>query len=111
MHYKLEITQEADKDLDNILKYMKVRYYKSTSHRFYKNIIEKYNIISDNPKAFPVPRIDELAEKGWRFVPVGNYLIFYKVLDSEKTIRILRLVDGRSNYMKQLSDGNKVTYQ
>lgn len=111
MHYKLEITQEADRDLDNILRYMNARFYKGTARRFYENIREKYDIISDNPKAFPVSRIDELAEKGWRFAPVGNYLIFYKVFDSEKTVTILRLIDGRSNYMEQLFDSSKVTYQ
>jgi plasmid stabilization system protein ParE len=48
------------------------------------------------PELYPLSRDRALAEKGYRIIPIGNYLVFYII--REKEVQILRILFGRREY-------------
>ena len=54
----------------------------------------RYRLYDDEP----------LHSQGVRFFPVDNYLIFYKTNEEESIVNIVRIMYGRRDINKQLSD-------
>ena len=47
-------------------------------------------------------REERLAAKGYRVLPVKNYLIFYKVNEAEKCVDIIRILYNRRDWINLL---------
>lgn len=101
--YKIEFSSEARKDLKDTISYIADNLQEHNSAKKLSNKIKEniYNL-SENPKIYEV--IDDIFLKKLqlRKCIVDNYLIFYKVIDEEKIIQIVRIMYKRRNWINLL---------
>ena len=64
---------------------------------------ETYKKIKENPFLYPAVPDEYLASKGFRFVMVKNFMLFYIVI--EKEVIILRFLYGHRDWMNLLDNG------
>ena len=63
-------------------------------------IVSEISSLSTMPLRFPHPRDLSLAAKGYRYLTVNNYLVFYIV--SGDTVQIHRILYARRDYSRLL---------
>ena len=84
--YEVKIFSTAKQDLLEIIDYHK--------------LTEEIGGLSHMPERCPRPRDLALAAKGYRYLIVENYLVFYTI--SGQTVQIQRILYGRRNYQNIL---------
>jgi addiction module RelE/StbE family toxin len=100
MEYKLDITDSAHKDLDDIVTYIAETLYALEAAAHFVEAVEKcYDNLKAHPFMYAVADMPELAEKGYRRAPVKNYLILYKVDETTRTVCVHRIFYGSRNYI------------
>lgn len=93
--YKVKIYPTAQQDLREIADYLNTL-SPSAALRYYDKLTEEIAGLSTMPERCPKPRNLALAAKGYRYLIVENYLIFYVV--SGGTVQIRRILYGRRDY-------------
>lgn len=93
--YKVKIYPSAQRDLRDIADYLNTL-SPSAALRYYDKLTEEIASLSTMPERCPRPRDLALAAKGYRYLIVENYLIFYVV--SGGTVQIRRILYGRRDY-------------
>ena len=84
MLYKILVTKSFESDLDSVLLYiMGTLKNRSVAGSLLKKVRDNIAMLDSSPLAFPV--YPHISKKSYRFIPVGNYLVFYHV-DEEKGI-------------------------
>lgn len=97
--YKVKIYPAAKQDLRDIVDYLNTL-SQTAALRFYDKLVEEIGSLSEMPERYPKPRDLALAAKGYRYLIVGNYLVFYVVAGD--TVQIRRILYGRREYLKLL---------
>ena len=64
--------------------------------RYYDLLTEEIASLSYMPDRYPRPKDLALAAKGYRYLLVKNYLVFYVVVGD--TVQIRRIIYGRRDY-------------
>ncbi len=94
--YEIRLLQVAEDDLREIINYIAVDNPVAAT-----NLLDKIENSLSGLIAFPllgkIPAEEALAGMGYRFLTVGNYLIFYTV--EEKIIWVHRIIHGARNYV------------
>ena len=93
--YKVKIYPSAQRDLREIVDYLNTL-SPSAALRYYDKLTQEIASLSTMPERCPRPRDLALAAKGYRYLIVENYLIFYVV--SGGTVQIQRILYGRRDY-------------
>jgi plasmid stabilization system protein ParE len=93
--FQLILYPLAEQDLDEILSYLKSESVK-TAEGFFNSLHKSFEKVAMFPELYPLSRDRALAEKGYRIIPIGNYLVFYII--REKEVQILRILFGRREY-------------
>ena len=93
--YKVKIYPSAQQDLRDIVDYLNTL-SPSAALRYYDKLTKEIASLSTMPERCPRPRDLALAAKGYRYLIVENYLIFYVV--SGGTVQIRRILYGRRDY-------------
>lgn len=99
MNYKIHISHAAEHDLNSAANYIASRLKNpQAARRMLANALASIDSLETFPARFSV--IDEplLASYQLHFVPVQNYLLFYKIDTSAQTVHILRFLYGRSDW-------------
>ena len=60
-------------------------------------------MLSNNPKLYSIIDDEYIKKLGLRKLMVNNYLVFYKILEEEKIIQIVRIMYGRRNWIDILN--------
>lgn len=89
MSRRCRFTRIASSDLENILDYIAEQNGIDVAEKFLKRINQKCQNLVNFPELGK--RRDELFP-GIRSLPVGKYLIFYRLLDTE--LEVVRIVSG-----------------
>lgn len=76
---------------------------KASENLFYE-IDRKRKLIEENPLLFPLVRDPYLSKKGFRWIGVKNYMMFYRVNELEKIITINRFLYGHRDWMNILKE-------
>lgn len=97
--YKIRIYPSAQRDLQEIVDYLNTL-SADTALRYYDLIVSEISSLSTMPLRFPHPRDLSLAAKGYRYLTVKNYLVFYIV--SGDTVQIHRILYARRDYSRLL---------
>ena len=98
MTYKIVTSETFEDDLDNALKYISRRLYNPNAAKMLlKNLDNTISLIEENPMLFPLYHDDKLAKEGLRYTVISNYLLFYKVHDTEKTVELSQFIFGNRN--------------
>jgi len=96
--YKVIVLPEARRDRDRIIESLR-----SLSDDVAKNyrliFAAELQSLSELPNRCPPARDSVLAERGYRYLAVKHYLVFFTVAEEDKTVTIRSIIDGRSDYL------------
>lgn len=93
--YNVKIYPAAKRDLMDIVEYLNTL-SQDAALRYYDLLTEQIASLSHMPERCPKPKDLALAAKGYRYLIVENYLVFYMVVDD--TVQIRRILYGRRDY-------------
>lgn len=103
MGYKLYITDLANESLDDIVFYMIHKLKNPTAAMsFLDEIQKKYEKVCENPEMYEPVRDRRLAIKGYRKIPVDNYVIIYLVDNEKKEVEIRDIFYCGEDYKRYL---------
>lgn len=97
--YKVLIFPTAKQDLTDIVEYLN-SLSPETALKYYDMLTEGIAGLSTFPFRCPRPKDLALAAKGYRYLLVGNYLVFYMV--ENRTVQIRRILYAKGNYQALL---------
>lgn len=101
--YKVEISNQAKKDLKDVLIYIKDNLHEpNISKNIYKKIIDKINSLEINPKKYQMLNHIVIKNAEVRKITLKNYLIFYKIYEKEKEVQVLRILHNKRNWKELL---------
>ena len=103
MGYRVIVSESADEDLDAILAYMIEKLENPTAAIHFADEVDKiYDNLSRHPEMFGFSLDERLAEKGYRRVAIGNFVMLYRVeegeMQAEKRVLITRFFYGKRDY-------------
>lgn len=96
--YEVRIFPSAQQDLLDVIDYLNTL-SKEAALNYYDQLTSEISSLRIMPERCPRPRDLALAAKGYRYLAVGNYLVFYVV--SGNIVQIRRILYARRDY-KQL---------
>ena len=82
--YDVRIFPTAQQDLMDVIDYLNTL-SKEAALAYYDRLVSEIASLSTMPERCPRPRDLALAAKGYRYLIVGNYLVFYS--DSGNPVR------------------------
>ena len=97
--YKVKIYPSARRDLEEIIEYLNTL-SKDAALRYYDELVKEISSLTHMPERYPHPRDIALAAKGYRFLTVKNYLVFYVVTGD--TVQIRRILYAKRDYIHLL---------
>ena len=97
--YEVKIFSTAKQDLLEIIDYLNTL-SREAALRYYDLLTEEIASLATMPERCPRPKDLALAAKGYRYLAVKNYLVFYVV--SGDTVQIRRILYGRRDYLSLL---------
>ena len=97
--YTIHYTEKAEADLQEILYYVALDSgSRETTIRLWETIQKSIQVLETFPEAGVRPRFSPIRKQGYRMLPSGRYLIFYKVQESSGQIMISRILHGAREY-------------
>ena len=101
MKAAVKFSSEALHDLDEIYDYIaNVLKSPSAADNTINNILDKTDLLSDNPEIGSQLLFDNELYSGYRYLVSDNYLAFYRI--SSGSVFIDRVIYGKRDYMKLL---------
>ena len=97
--YAIRLLRVAEEDLRGIITYIALD-NPSAAAALANNIENRLSSLSSYPLLGKIPDEGELANMGYRFLVVQNYLIFYTI--EERIIWVHRIIHGARNYVSLL---------
>ena len=97
--YEIRIFPTAKQDLLDVIDYLNTL-SRDSALKCYDRLVSEIASLSTMPERCPRPRDLALAAKGYRYLVVGNYLVFYIVAGN--TVQIRRILYARRDYKKLL---------
>ena len=97
--YEIRIFPTAQQDLLDVIDYLNTL-SQDTALKYYDRLTSEIASLSKMPERCPRPRDLALAAKGYRYLVVGNYLIFYVVAGN--VVQIRRILYARRDYRQLL---------
>ena len=94
--YNVKLLRIAEDDLNEIVLY--IASDRPSAAEVIANKIEKnIALLSNHPLLGRIPKEEELARLGYRYLVVENYLTFYKI--EGKTVYVHRILHGARDYL------------
>lgn len=97
--YKVKIYPAARRDFLEIIDYLNTL-SPEAALRYYDLLTESIGSLSSMPERCPHIKDLALKAKGYRYLIVENYLVFYVVVGD--TVQIRRIIYGKRNYQALL---------
>lgn len=94
--YRVRLLPVGEDDLIEIVTYIALD-RPSAAEALADRIEERLAELSNHPKLSPVPKEEELARIGYRYLVVDNYLIFYMI--EGRTVYVHRILHGARDYL------------
>ena len=103
MAYKLIVSKEAHRDVDQIVSYI-AHELKNTKAaiNFFNDVENSYRHVEENPFMYSLCGDVRLEKEGYRKIPIKNYLIIYRVDEAQKDVFVVRIIYGPRDYVKLL---------
>jgi len=103
--YEIKFSNYLYEDVKSSVNYIKYILQNPAAARRLKNEVKKaYKKVKENPYAYPAAPVECLAQKGYRFIKIKNYLLFFKV--REKQIYIERFLYGPRDWINIIGNMN-----
>ena len=96
MAFDVKYSEQAAEDLDEIIMYISNQLLApQAAYNFYLAVQKKNVQLRDNPFIYPLHHDETLRGKGLRFIPIGNYLMFFLINESESVVDVARVLYGK----------------
>ena len=103
--FKLKFSEYIYGDVESSVKYIKNDLKNPIASQRLKNeVVSAYKKIKLNPLIYPAVPIEYLAEKGFKFCVIKNYMLFFKVKMDEKIVNIERFLYGPRDWITILEN-------
>lgn len=100
-NYRIDISEPAEKDLIDIVKYIASQHSAPISAYNMMEILEKaLESLSDSPHRCPLIRDDHLAQLGYRKLIVKSYIVFFSVDEKNKVVDVERILYGKRDWQR-----------
>ena len=101
--YRVDVSDPAKRDVLDIARYIAAELSAPESamdmaEEFYAGM----KSLEENPKRQPLVRDERLAAKGYRTLPIKNYLIFYIVSEKARFVDVVRILYNRRDWVNLL---------
>ena len=93
--YKINTFTTATQDLEEVIGYLNTLSPDAAS-KYYDLLVEEIASLSKMPERCPKPKDLALAAKGYRYLIVKNYLVFYAIIGD--TVQIRRILYAHRDY-------------
>jgi toxin ParE1/3/4 len=93
--YKVKIYPAAQMDLNDIVSYLNTL-SPQAAIRYYDLLVEKISSLVEMPERCPFVRNIALKAKGYRYLIVENYLVFFVIKGD--TVQIRRILYNKRQY-------------
>ncbi len=108
MIYKVETSLQAEEDLRGIFEYIAFELLSPENAGRQLERLEKQILsLNEMPERFSKYGKEPWHSRGLRFVAVDNYIVFYILDTSARTVTVLRVIYSGRNMEKQLSVNTK----
>jgi len=98
MAFQTSYSEQAAVDLADIIRYLNDELCNpQAAKRFYKEASKRLELLCDNPYMYPLHKDGKLYAEGYRFIVIGNYLMFYVINEDSRVVNIVRIVYGGRN--------------
>ena len=98
-NYKVEVTQSAIEDINDIVSYITNERNRKTALKIKSNIYQRIRLFQNTPNMGTPYKFDTILMKlGFRTFAVKPYIIIHRVNPNEKTVYISRIIDGRRDF-------------
>jgi plasmid stabilization system protein ParE len=98
--YNVEISDRAEKDLENIIIYISQNLAApKAASDFADSVFDCYDRLEDNPYIYRLCHDPRLSREGYHRVPVKNYLIVFKIHEDKKEVHVHAIFHGRQDYI------------
>lgn len=97
--YKIRIFPTAKQDMEDVIAYLNTL-SSEAALRYYDLLVDEIASLAKMPERCPRPKDLALAAKGYRYLIVKNYLVFYVVVGD--TVQIRRILYARRDYQALL---------
>ena len=94
-NYKIKIFPRAKQDMEEVIDYLNTL-SPDVALKYYDLLVEEIAGLSQMPERCPRPKDFALAARGYRYLIVKNYLVFYVIAGD--TVQIRRILYARRNY-------------
>ena len=94
-NYKIKIFPRAKQDIEEVIDYLNTL-SPDVALKYYDLLVEEIAGLSQMPERCPRPKDLALAARGYRYLIVKNYLVFYVIAGD--TVQIRRILYARRNY-------------
>jgi len=97
--YRLVITDLAEDDLDDIVKYIAIELSAPVAASDLIDVVEEcYERIIENPFCYEAARDPRLRLEGYRRAVIKNYIMLYKIFPEKEKVVVYRFFHGRRDY-------------
>jgi len=105
MIWKVIYTESAYRDLDGIFDHIAdVLLEPVIAQNQTDRIMDAVDSLDNMPLRHRLYEHDPWRSRGWRIMPVDNYLVFYLPVEAERTVFIMRIMHGSRNIVAHLDD-------
>lgn len=103
MAYELLISRSAQKELEDIVRYMveQLRNPKAATD-FLELLDEKYVFLTENPKMYPLARDFRLRRREYRVLKAKNFLVLYRIIEEKQIIYVGGIFYEGEEYWKKI---------
>lgn len=105
MSWNVIYTEQAEHDLRNIFEYIANNLLAPNAAKNQtKRIIDAIAAPDEMPFRHQLYEKEPWYSKGMRFIPVGNYLVFFFIFESKNIVAVVRIMYGGRDIDYQLND-------
>lgn len=99
MSYRVQVTNEAEKDIFAALDYIEDVLYNRKAATDLSVLVERTILSLDVfPHRHPLCNDQVLQAHGVRYVPVKNYILLYTIVEAKQQVNILAFVFGKRQW-------------
>jgi len=105
MTWKVEYAESAYRDLDGIYDYIAdVLLEPLIAQNQTDRIMDAADSLDHMPLRYRLYEHEPWRSRGWRIMPVDNYVVFYLPNETNGAVSVMRIMHGSRNIIEHLDD-------